>query len=393
MNFLLFKILWLRRSKWQFLFAGIAMLLGMTIILSALEIYWNIQSKVAEQKKKGQFLIVNKKISLANTLGLASSAFTKDEIEKLKNAPHVRSVGFLESNHFQASIRATQIIDFSTYVFFETLPKSFLDEQSPDFHWKEGEITVPIIVSQDFLNLYNFGFALSQKLPQVSREALKMVPFEVVVSGPGGEQVFDGQVVGFTERISSVLVPKKFMDWANKNIAQKSNNQPSRAILKVDDISDPVLSQFLSENKLASDREKMQLGKTGTFLQTFMEVAASLGILFMALAFIMFNMNFRLILAEATQDIKLLVELGYRHLAIGGHLVLFFAVFLFLIFGLTGLLMYESHQYIQHILVGQGLDLTAKEFPLRPFFTGLGFTLGILVLNVLLIQRQLVKIR
>ncbi len=389
MNFLLLKILWLRQSKWQFLLAGLALLLGLGIMLPALEMYRQIRHRVAEQKKSGQFLVVNKKISLANTFGFASSAFSKEEIKKLEKAPNVRQVGFLESNHFQASIRATQVIDFSTYVFFETIPKDFLDHPEPSFTWKEGENSLPVIVSQDFLNLYNFGFALSQKLPQVSREALKMVPFEVVVSGPGGEQVFNGEIVGFTERISSVLVPKSFMDWANRNIGRKTNIQPSRAILRVDEISNPALEKFLAENKLMADREKMQLGKTGAFLQTFLQAASGLGTLFMVLAFIIFSMNFRLILAEAAADIRLLIELGYRHATIGGHLVVFFAGYLVVILGLTGLFLLRSQAIIEQVLPGPVSE--GRDFPIQAFLAGILFTFGIFLLNVLEIKRQLSK--
>lgn len=391
MNFLLLKILWLRQSKWQFILAGFALLLGLSIMLPVMEMYRQIQKKLSDQKKNGQFLVINKKISLANTFGFSSSVFSGEEIKKLQQAPHVRQVGFLESNHFQASVKATQVIDFSTYVFFETLPGEFLDTPDPDFRWKPGESTLPIIVSQDFLNLYNFGFALSQKLPQVSREALKMVPFDVVVSGPGGEQVFNGEIVGFTERISSVLVPKTFMDWANRNIANKTGIQPSRAILKVDDISDPVLERFLAENKLVADREKMQLGKTGAYLKTFLQVAGSLGILFMVLAFIIFSMNFRLILAEAAADIKLLVELGYKHVSIGAHLVMFFGIFLIIILGLTGLVLLKSQPLILQVLGAQGSEESGIAFPFRTFFAGIVFTLGIFLFNILLIRKQLVK--
>jgi hypothetical protein len=181
------------------------------------------------------------------------------------------------------------------------------------------------------------------------------------------------------------------MDWANRNIANKTGIQPSRAILKVDDISDPVLERFLAENKLVADREKMQLGKTGAYLKTFLQVAGSLGILFMVLAFIIFSMNFRLILAEAAADIKLLVELGYKHVSIGAHLVMFFGIFLIIILGLTGLVLLKSQPLILQVLGAQGSEESGIAFPFRTFFAGIVFTLGIFLFNILLIRKQLVK--
>lgn len=370
--------------------AGLAFLLGLVIMLSALEVYWNVQFNLEAQKKKGQFLIVNKKISLSNTLGLVSSSFSREEMKTLAKAPTAKRVGFLQANHFQATIKANTLIDFSTFVFFESVPNAFLDEPNPDFRWREGSQVLPIIVSQDFLNLYNFGFALSQKLPQVSREALKMVPFEVIISGPGGEVTFEGQIVGYTERISSVLVPGNFMTWANSKIGQKPGLQPSRAILHVENISDPGLLEFLKANRLSADQEKMRLGKTGTFIRTFLQATTALGLIFMVLAFIMFTMNFRLILAEAAADIRLLLELGYRHTTLSFHLISIFSLYLLVIFGLSHFILVEIQQLIQPFL-SQNPGEASSFLPLRSLGTGLSFTLAIIFLNVLLIQRQLYK--
>ncbi len=391
MNFLLTKILWLRRSKWQFLLAGLAYTIGLIIMLTALEAYLSVEKLVNQQKAKGQFLLVNKKISMVNTFGLASSSFTSDEIGILQNAPFTKKMGLLESNQFQASIRARQLIKFYSFVFFESVPFDFLDEKTNEFRWHEGDKKVPIIVSQDFLNLYNFGFALSQNLPQISREGIRMVPFDVVISGPGGEQVLEGEIVGFTERISSVLVPQNFMSWANRTIAGKAKSEPSRAIIQVESISDPGISEFLKKNRFVADQERMQLGKTGSILNTVMQVAALLGIIFVVLAFIMFSMNFKLILAEASTDIRLMIELGYRHTVIGGNLLFYFSGFLFLLFGICVFALVKTNNFVQHLLQGQGIASDAQNFPLTSILVGALFSIGIILVNGYLIIRKLQK--
>jgi hypothetical protein len=389
--FLLTRILWLRRSKWQFLLAGFAYAIGLVIMLTALEAYLSIERLVKQQKEKGQYIIVNKKISIVNTLGLGSSSFNKQEVSGLEKAPFSKKVGLIESNQFQASIRARQLIKFYTMVFFESVSNYFIDEDIADFKWREGQKKLPIIVSQDFLNVYNFGFALSQNLPQVSREALKMVSFDVVISGPGGEQVFEGEIIGFTERISSVLVPQSFMRWANRTIASKSNFDPSRVIIQVESISDPSIAEFLKKNRMTTDQEKMQLGKTGTILNTVMKVAALLGVIFVVLAFIMFSMNFKLILAEASADIKLMIELGYRHTVIGGNLLSYFSAFLFVLFCLCTFVLMKTNAFVQHMLQGQGIASDAQNIPYTSILVGALFSIGIILVNGYLIIRQLQK--
>ncbi len=392
MEFLLTKILWLRRSKWQFLLAGLAFLLGLTIMLSALEAYLKVQTVVQDQKRKGQFLIVNKKISLVNTLGLASSSFSKEEINSIRKNPVFKNVGFIQSNQFQASIRAKSYIDFYTMAFFESVSPGFLEVDNREFRWREGQKDLPIVVSQDFLNLYNFGFALSQGLPQVSRDAMKMVTFDVEVTGPGGKEVFNGKIVGFTERIASVLVPMSFMEWSNREIAQKPAPQPSRLIVKVESMSDPAIAGFLEKNRLVTDQERLQLGKSGSVLNTVMKVLALLGTVFITLALIMFSMNFKLILAEAAGDIRLLIELGYRHTVIGMNLLSYFALFVLVLFGLSAYLLFQANGLITSTLQSQGLNLEDATLPLKSLLAGAVFSISIVLINGLLIIRQLRQI-
>jgi hypothetical protein len=175
MKFLLTRILWLRRSKWQFLMAGLAFLIGLSVMLTAFQAWIKVNEVMQVQKERGQFLILNKKVSLANTLGLASSGFSPIEIQSIRNQTFFKHLGVVKSNQFQASIRAKSYIQFYTMAFFESVSPGFLDAETEEFTWKPGQRDLPIVVSQDFLNLYNFGFALSQGLPQVSRDALKLV--------------------------------------------------------------------------------------------------------------------------------------------------------------------------------------------------------------------------
>lgn len=389
MNPLLTRLLWLRRSKWQFVLAGFAFLIGMMLMLTTLEAYFKVQNALDAQKQRGEFLVLNKKISIVNTLGLASSGFTDDDIKALRSAPFVKRMSFLTPNQFKASVRAKRYVSLYSMVFFESIDSEFLETQYDEFQWNKGQHTVPIIVSQDFLNLYNFGFALSQGLPQISREGVKLVPFDVVLQGPGGEEVFEGKIVGFTERVSSVLVPKSFMTWANREVGKQKEKSPSRVVIQVNSVSDPQIQTFIKQHRLSADSERMQIGRTGNILNLVMSFVAGLGIVFVSLAFIMFSMNFRLILAEASADIKLLIELGYRHTTIGANLLIYFAAFLGLLFVLASFGIIEANQFMGTLLESQGLAEGSQGLPLVALTSGIIFTLSVIAFNGLLILRQL----
>ena len=54
------------------------------------------------------------------------------------------------------------------------------------WNWDPEEGIIPIIIPQDFLNLYNFGFAQSQGLPQVPKGVISMVNFKIRLKGSFG---------------------------------------------------------------------------------------------------------------------------------------------------------------------------------------------------------------
>jgi len=55
----------------------------------------------------------------------------------------------------------------------------------------------------------------------LSRSTIQLVPVTVEIAGLKGHRTYDGRVVGFSERIPSVLVPEEFLSWANTNVAMR----------------------------------------------------------------------------------------------------------------------------------------------------------------------------
>ncbi len=388
---LLTRILWLRRSKWQFLLAGFAFFIGLCILMTAFDAYLEVNALQERQQKDGQFLILNKKISMVNTMGFESGSFSKAEIDNIRNSGLFQGVGEVYSNKFRAEIFSRDYIRFQSLVFFEAVPRPFLDSSPSDFRWIENSKELPIIVSQDFLNLYNFGFALGQGLPQLGKETLKLLKFGVVVEGPGGRQEFEGRVVGFTERIASVLVPVEFMHWANRTIGAEQEIRCSRIMAKAANAGDPQIAVFLKKFRLVTNQEKLHLGKSTSVLQLVMQGLGLLGFLFSLLALVMFTMNFRLVMAEAEVDIRLLIELGYSHRRIALQLLSWFALLLLILFCAAGIVFIRLEGGILNAISGQGLQAGSGY---AGFCLGIGFLFTSLVIlwNGILILNHLKKI-
>ena len=112
-----------------------------------------------------------------------------------------------------------------TDLFFESIPDDFLDFVPETWHWDENSSIVPIIVPKFYLDLWNFGLAPARvEYPALSNEAATGMPIELFI-GNNREVTMEGRFVAFSKRINSVLVPKKFLDWANEKYGKPDAGQ------------------------------------------------------------------------------------------------------------------------------------------------------------------------
>lgn len=124
-------------------------------------------------------------------------------------------------------------IHLSTDMFFESVPDEFVDIKLDKWHFDEETHTIPIIIPRNYLNLYNFGFAQSRSLPKLSEGLMGLIQMDIMMRGNGRVEQYKGNIVGFSNRLNTILVPQSFMNWANKNFAPDAEAQPARLIIEV----------------------------------------------------------------------------------------------------------------------------------------------------------------
>lgn len=333
MNLLLWKILLSKQGKWQLLIAAVGFSIGLFILLLSVQLFRDLQHVLAEQQSRENqpsHLIINKQVSLLNTFDKSVSAFSASEIDTIRSKEFISSIGEFHTNQFRIVADLTMQIGFSTDLFFEAIPDKFIDNKPDEFRWEEEKNFIPVIISTEFLNLYNFGYSMTQNLPQLPPDAIKMIPFNVTISGNGKSQKLSAKVVAFSERIPSVLVPLDFMKWANKKFGV-GEKPPSRLMIEVKDPGDWRLKNFLKEKKYQANTEQMKFQKAGTILKIIVSITGVTGLLFVILSLMIFILNFQLILSRAKMEVDILVNLGYTRGAITRILSSQFAVVLLVV--------------------------------------------------------------
>jgi hypothetical protein len=389
---LLKKIIQTGVGKTRFLMAAVGLGIAMLLILIAIQAHSNFSQLLYGSKNQNEtadFLVINKTITNAMMGQSSKSIFTPEEIANIKKQPFVQSFGLVTSSQYKVVVQAPGDLHFATDMFFEAVPDSFLDVKGQDWKWSEGDRTIPIILPNDFLNLYNFGFSLSQDLPQISQETVKALPLQVNISNNQVSDPYMGHIVGFSDRISSFLVPASFMAWANEKYGMTTSAGTSRVIIKTPDPSNPELVKFLEDNGYTTNQDKLKFSKTRLIVQTIVSVVGFFGLVLLFFALLVFSMFIQLVIASCKREIQLLVILGTAPKQLQRYLLRQF-VPLYIVIGILSLLLVAGLQYWAAGELARH-EMLVSTWPGVPVFAGIALVLGLVYIVNLLTVRKYVN--
>ena len=121
---------------------------------------------------------------------------------------------------------------------------------------------------------------------------------------------FTGRVVGFSDRISSVLVPQNFLDWANKQYGSHQAGETSRVVIQTKDPGNPALVQYLKENKLVTDADKTRFSKYRQIVNAIVSASWITGAIMLLFALLVLSLFIQLTISSTKKEIGLLITLG-----------------------------------------------------------------------------------
>ena len=295
-------------------FSYIGLGLGILLFLTSLQLFINIQQLVGNDnpRKSGyDYISITKDVTNESMGQPDKNLFNSKEIKEIESQPFIEEVTPLIANRFQVELSAGNIIPFSTSLFLESLDNSFLDTIPPGFTWKEGQEFLPLIVSSDFLQMYNV-FAPGYGLPQVSEATASQILVYITCSGKNGvQQTFRGSIVAFSDRINSIIVPKNFLEWANKKFGNTDEVKAARLYIKTKDANNPAFLRFLDQHHYRVNKDKVKFGRVKSILQLVVSGLGVFGLLVIVLALMLFSFYLQLVIARSRDNLLLLLTLGY----------------------------------------------------------------------------------
>jgi hypothetical protein len=303
---LLHKVLWQNKSRLQILGASVGVSVGMFLLLLSLQFYFDM-GVLMRGARDANLLIINKEMNVLNTLG-APNDFKAEEIEELRQKPFVKSLGAFTSNRFRAALES-DALRFYTLLFLQSVPNEFLGIDTSKFTWQDGE-KVPLVLSSDYLSLYNYGFAPSQNLPPFTLATISKVTGDLTLKGNGKIRTFKTSIVDLSPNINSILVPKSFMDYANAEFGDKEQ-LPTQLVFSTDNPYNNELNNFLKDKNYQISRGGLIGGELKTVLDILLLFISLISVIIIGLSMLVFILNFQLLVAQSSQNIQLLLQIGY----------------------------------------------------------------------------------
>jgi hypothetical protein len=337
------------------LFSYVGLGIGVLLLLCSIQMYFNLQALLRQNatRKDGYDFISIRKAITNETMGKPEqNMFSAEETEELKKQKFIDGAAPLLANDFRLQLSAGHLLNFQTDFFIEAIDNEFIDTVPSSFTWQQGQETIPLIMSSDFLEIYNV-FAPGYGLPQVSESTVSSITLTITCFDRQQNPIgFYGRIVALSDRINSILVPKTFLDWGNANFAAKPVTKASRVYIKTKDANNPELLNFLDQKNYRLNKDKTKFGRVKQILQGVFTGLGFFGLMVVILALMLFSFYLQLMIARSKDNLQLLLTIGYSpgwlSKKVARQFIPVYIIVVCVALAITQLLQFAFHRFVMY---------------------------------------------
>lgn len=388
---LIWKLLRKHISLFELAIFFVVNLIGMVVIIGGLQLYNDIKPAISGENRLigNDYLVITHPVE---RVGSGGKQFTVEDIAELKSQEFITDVGAFTSSQYEVY----GSINFggrrlSTMLFFESVPDSFLDIKPNGWSYKEGNELIPIILPRNYLNLYNFGFSSTQQLPQITEDVIKRVELDITLRGNGFIEHYTGRVVGFSDRINTILVPQDFMLWANARYGEEESNGATRLIMEVDNPAAPELIACIETNGYEIENKPAESSKAIQVVKVCIVIIVCIGVVFSLLSLIILTLSIYLLLQKNISKLENLILIGYTPARVAlpyNLLALILNLSIWVIS--SAIVIFAQRLYVGYISQMVGYDIATS--PMVAIGIGAIFTALIIAFNIFIINGKIREI-
>lgn len=371
------KMLFKNQSKTQFFIALTGALLGFIFLLASVHYLIRVNEfSVGEDILENKGVVIYKKVSTLSSLNVLKTDFNETEIAAIGAEPFVERVSPLLNNSFNISLQTDS--DLLPYVrsdiFVQSVDKAFLGVKSLQWDWKLGDEFVPIILPRDFLVMLN-SFASAKGIPKISEDIAKKLGFKITLSNSKTKEFFNVRIYGFTNEISSILVPESFIKYGNEKYPTAKPVKTTQLMLNIKAGQFGQFENYLKNHNLETKESSLMLGKLKGIARISFFILMGISALTILLSGLIMTQNAQLLISRNSYEIRTLLRLGYAPKTVIYALLKYFTVTYLAITILSFILFNAIKSSIDNVLIENGIQIATSytTFSILTLVFALGF--------------------
>ena len=332
------KLLFKNQDKKQLVIAVVGALLGITFLITSIHYLIKLNEFGEGADILGpNTIIVQKRVSNTSTLGMTKTDFSLKELEKMKAKDFIKDVKPVVANNFDVFFRTADSLvpPFSSVVFIQTIDSDFLEIEPKNWKWKPGDEFVPMIMPREFLIMLN-TFMSASGIPPVSDDLAKDIKFEFRLSNNANtkKETVKVRIAGFSNEVSSLLVPESFMNYGNKTFSDGSIQKITQVMISGEEGKFGLVEELLENKGLESKKSQMVVGKLKSIIGTLFGVVLGISIIAVFMSGLVLIQYLQLLITRNAYEARTLMRMGYHP----ERIIKTFFMYFVKIFGLVSIL-------------------------------------------------------
>jgi hypothetical protein len=356
------KLLFRNQDRKQLIIAMLGAFMGITFLIASVHYLIRLNEFGQGSEILGpNTLIVQKKVSNSTSLALTKTDFTEREIQKIEQLPFIEKVKPVISNNFDVSFETADplVPRFRSDVFVQTVDPTFLDVHSKKWHWKEGDSYVPIIMPRDFLVMLN-TFMSASNIPQISDDLAMDIRFKFTISNQTKKVWVDARIIGFTNEVSSILVPESFMNYGNQQFSLGVEKKITQLMISGKKNEFGKVEALLKQKGLESKNAQMVAGRLKSVIGTLLLVVMGISVIAVFLSGLVLIQYMQLLMSKNEYEVRTLMRIGYSPQILIHRFFLYFVRIFGIIAGLGLASFFILKYFLDEMFTSGGIYLNTR---------------------------------
>ena len=356
------KLLFKNQNKKQLIIAVIGAFMGITFLITSIHYIIKVNEFGKGTDVFGpNTIIVQKKVTNSSSLNLSKTDFSAQELVKIKKEPFIVEVQPVISNNFDVSFETSDplVPYFRTDVFIQTVDQRFLDVKTDQWHWSEGDEFVPMIMPREFLVMLN-TFMSASGIPQISDDLAKQVKFKFKIWNGAGMERVNARIIGFTNEVSSLLVPASFMKFGNDKYSDGTEQKITQIIISGKESEFGLVEDLLNKRGLESKNAQMIVGRLKSVVGTLFVVVLGISIIAVLASGLVLLQYMQLLMSKNAYEVRTLLRIGYSPKVIIRRFFVYFVKIFGIVSVLALVVFFIFKYFLDEMFASGGLYIDTK---------------------------------